>query len=142
MPSRSAAQEFYQQKRFALVGVSRDSKQLANALFRKLKEKGYEVYPVNPNAEQVEGVRCYASVKDLPVAVDGAIIMLPVDLSVSVIQDCQTAGVPRVWLHPAQPETIALAHGAGVKVVEGICPFMFLGGFPHNIHRFFTHMEA
>lgn len=75
-----------------------------------MKEKGYDVVPVNPRAEELEGVRCYPSVKELPAAVDGVLVMLPPAQAADVVRDC---------------------------------PHMFLGGgFPHNIHRFFTRLEA
>lgn len=148
MPSRKAIDDFLQQKRIAVVGVSRDSKQFQNGVFRRLKESGYEVVPVNPSAAEVEGVPCYPSVTALPQPVDGVLVMVPASRAAAVVQDCQVAGVKRVWLHrgggpgAVSPEAVALARQAGMSLVDGACPLMFLGGGLHKVHRFFTHIQA
>lgn len=73
--------------------------------------------------------------------------LAPAAQSAAVVQDCQAAGIRRVWLHrgggegSVSPEAVALARSAGMAVVDGACPFMFLGGFPHNIHRLFVRFE-
>lgn len=77
MPSRAVIEDFLRQKRLAVVGVSRDSKEFTNGLFRKLRESGYEVVPVNRNASEVEGEPCYSSVRALPGSVDGVLVMVP-----------------------------------------------------------------
>ena len=142
MPSRKAIDEFLAQKRIAVVGVCRNTKEFPNTVFRKLKETGHEVFPVNPHAEQLEGQPCYASVKALPGPVDGVVVMLPPDKSVGVVRECQEAGIPRVWLYRDSKEAASLAREGGVQVVASACPHMFMGGgFPHNIHRWFTRID-
>jgi predicted CoA-binding protein len=89
----------------------------------------------------------YRSLRDLPEPVDGALILVPPAQSAAVVRDCQAAGIRRVWLHrgagqgSVSPEAVALARSAGMALVDGACPFMFLGGFPHNIHRLFRHFD-
>jgi len=65
---------FLQRKRIAVAGVSRHADVTANALFKKLKDSGYEVFRVNPNAEVVEGVKCYANVMSVRGKIDGVVI--------------------------------------------------------------------
>lgn len=148
MPSRKAIDEFLKQKRIAVVGVSRDPQQFQNGVFRKLKESGYEVVPVNPATAEVEGVPCYPSVQAVPQPVDGVLVMVSASRAAAVVRDCQAAGVKRVWLHrgagtgAVSPEAVALARQAGMSLVDGACPLMFLGGGLHKVHKFFTHIQA
>lgn len=144
MPSRKAIDQFLQQKRIAMVGVSRDSKEFANTLYRQLKEKGYDMVPVNPAAAEVEGVPCYPTVAAIAGKVDGVLVMVPANKAMSVVQDSRAAGVEHIWFYRAagpgavSPEAVAAAQNAGMNVVDGACPFMFVGSWPHKIHRLFT----
>src|SRR5690348_690755 len=96
---KSAAEEFLAQKRIAVAGVSRDTRQPANLIYRRLRATGHEVFPVNPMAETVEGDPCYEAVTAIPGGVDGVVIVTPAEESAHVVEDCHAAGVPRVWLH-------------------------------------------
>jgi predicted CoA-binding protein len=128
---REAAEEFLAQPRIAVAGVSRDSKQPANLIYRRLRDAGHEVFAVNPNAELVEGDRCYASVTVLPAAVDGVVVVTTPEVAEQVARDCVSAGVPRVWLHRGlgpgsiSASAIALCRAHHVGVIAGGCPNMF-----------------
>lgn len=141
MPSRKVIKEFLGQKRIALVGVSRNSQQFANMVYRKFKEKGYEVVPVNATADQVEGVPCYHSVREIPGPVDAVLAILPESKEAAVVRDCQEAGIKRVWLRTGSKAAVAQGREAGLAVIDGACPFMFLGGGLHTVHRWFTKFE-
>lgn len=143
MASRRAIREFLGCRRIAVVGVSRNSKEFANTLYRRFKETGYEVIPVNPKAEQVEGDACYPSLGAVPGAVDGVLVLLPPGQNLTVVQECLAVGVKRVWFLKASKMAADVARRAGMSVVDGACPHMFLGGgFPHNFHRLLTRLEA
>jgi predicted CoA-binding protein len=128
---REAADEFLAQRRIAVAGVSRDSKQSANLIYRRLRDTGHEVFAVNPNAEQVEGDRCYASVSAIPGGVDGVVIVTPASASLDVVTDCAAAAVPRVWLHrgvgpgSSSEAAVAYCHEHGISAIPGGCPCMF-----------------
>ena len=128
---REAADEFLAQHRIAVAGVSRDGKQSANLIYRRLKDSGHEVFAVNPNADTVEGDRCYHSVKDIPGTVDGVVIVTPPDAAPDIAADCAAAGVTRVWLHrgvgpgSSSPEAIEYCHEHGITAIPGGCPCMF-----------------
>lgn len=147
MPSRAVIDDFLNQERLAVVGVSRNPQEMQNAIFRELRRHGYKVLPVNPSAREVEGVPCYPSVRDLPEPVDGVLVMVPAAQAAGVVRDCQAAGVTRVWLHrgagpgAVSPEAVGLARQAGMALVDGACPMMFLGGWFHQVHRFFTRLD-
>jgi predicted CoA-binding protein len=126
-----AADEFLAQRRIAVAGVSRDGKHSANLIYRRLRDTGHEVFAVNPNAEQVEGDRCYGSVSSIPGGVDGVVIVTPASASVEVATDCAAAGVPRVWLHrgvgpgSSSDAAVAYCHEHGINAIPGGCPCMF-----------------
>ncbi len=126
-----SADEFLAQHRIAVAGVSRDSKQPANLIYRRLRATGHEVFAVNPNATEVEGDRCYASVSAIPEGVDGCVIVTPAKAAKDVVADCATAGVHRVWLHrgigpgSTSEEAVELCHERGIDVIPSGCPCMY-----------------
>ncbi|MCB8929205.1 MAG: CoA-binding protein [Ardenticatenaceae bacterium] len=130
------AQEFLAQKRIAVAGVSRSSSEAANGIYRTLRDKGYEVFAVNPNAETVEDDPCYASMQAIPGGVDGAILVTNPEQTTQIVQDCVTAGVPRVWMHnntlmpsSVSDEGTAVCRENGIKVIAGGCPMMYFDPF-------------
>lgn len=142
---RDAATEFLAQPRIAVAGVSRDPKQPANLIYRRLREAGHEVFAVNPNAEEVEGDRCYAAVTDIPDHVDGVVVVTPPEASAAVVEDCALAGVSRVWLHrgigpgSVSEEAIEVCRAHGIAVIPGGCPNMF-GATSDRGHRGMLHV--
>jgi uncharacterized protein len=75
--------ELLRGKRFAVAGVSRHSGQAANAVYRKLRDSGYEVFPLNPNATAAEGVRCYPDLGSIPGPIDGVVVVTHPRVSVA-----------------------------------------------------------
>ncbi|HYF24620.1 MAG TPA: CoA-binding protein [Baekduia sp.] len=128
---REAAEEFLAQHRIAVAGVSRDPKQPANLIFRRLRDTGHEVFAVNPQADEVEGVHAFHAVAEIPGGVDGVVVVTPAAASAAVVEDCAAAGVPRVWLHRGigpgsrSDEAIEACHRHGIAVIPGGCPNMF-----------------
>jgi predicted CoA-binding protein len=126
-----AAEEFLAQPRLAVAGVSRDSKQSANLIYRRLRDTGHDVFAVNPHGEQAEGDRCYASVGAIDGGVDGVVIVTPGSASLDVAKDCAAASVPRVWLHrgvgpgSSSDAAVEYCHEHGISVIPGGCPCMF-----------------
>jgi predicted CoA-binding protein len=132
MPTlREAAEEFLAQRRIAVAGVSRDPRQPANLIYRRLREHGHDVFAVTPNADQVEGDRCFASVASIPDGVDGVVVVTAPAAAEGVVADCAAAGVPRVWIHrglgpgSSSEQAVALCRDHGIAVIPGGCPNMF-----------------
>ena len=139
MTSKAAVQDFIDQKTLAIVGVSRDGKKFGNAAFRELKAKGYRLFPVNPNAEEVEGERCYPSLAALPGPVDGVLIVVRPAETDKVVREAVEAGIPRVWMQQGSEsaEAVRYCQGHGVSVVHKECILMFAEptGLGHRMHR-------
>jgi uncharacterized protein len=132
MPAlKEAAEEFLAQPRIAVAGVSRDTKQPANLIYRRLKATGHEVFAVNPNAVTVEDDPCYPTVAAVPEALDGVVVVTTPEVAEDVVADCVAAGVPRVWLHRGMgpgsmsEKAVSYCHEHGVSVIPGGCPNMF-----------------
>jgi uncharacterized protein len=139
--------QFLAEKRLAFVGVSRNSADFSRGLFRELARRGYDVVPVNPGVEQVDGRRCHARLQDIVPPVTAAFVMTPPSMSAQVVRDGIEAGVQTIWLHrgvgqgSVTEEAVRTARAAGLAVVEG-CPYMFLPNADavHRVHGFFHRL--
>lgn len=122
---------FLRGRRFAVAGVSRQPGQAANAVFRKLRDAGYEVFPVNPRAPEVEGVTCYSTVGSVPGQLDGVVIATAPDVSAQIVRDCSAHHVRHVWFHRSfgngsvSEEAVRECGSRGLDCIVGGCPLMF-----------------
>ena len=127
----AAIATFLQGRRFAVAGVSRQPGQAANAVFRKLRDAGFEAFPINPNATEVEGSRCYRDVGDVPKPVDGVVIATAPDVATEIVRQCGDHGVRQVWFHRSfgngsvSEEAVRACHDRGIACIVGGCPLMF-----------------
>ena len=84
----------------AIIGASKDRNKYSNKAVRAYLSKGYEVFPVNPNEREIEGLKCYSSVLEIPVEVEAATIYLPPEIGIKVIDDIVKKGIKKVFLNP------------------------------------------
>jgi len=114
--------EFMAQKTFAVVGATDNPEKYGNQIFKNLKSRGYEVYPVNPRLEELEGVKCYASLDDIPLKVDVVDFVVPPEVTEVTLQKCKRLGLNRIWLQPGSESEAAIAfcHENSLKVVHDI----------------------
>lgn len=142
--------EFLDQRRIAVAGVSRQSDQAANAIFRKLRDAGYEVTPVNPATREVEGARCYPDLASIPGGVDAVMVVTPPEAAARVLEECAELGVRRTWLHRSigqgsvSKEALRVGRQRGVEVIEGGCPMMFVEpvDFGHKCLRWWVRRKG
>src|SRR5262249_22313159 len=92
--------DFLDQRRIAVVGVpgKNSAHPAANLIYRRLKKTGHEVFAVNPNLQMFENDRCYPDVRAIPGSVDGAVIITRPETTERIVQDCDAAGIRRVWM--------------------------------------------
>lgn len=137
--------DFLSQKRIAVAGVSRTpGAAAANGIYRRLRDVGYEVFAVNPNADTVEGDTCYHDLKSIPSGVDGVIIATRPEATDQLVQDCAEAGISRVWMHngihsmgtSVSEKAVEYCQQHNISVIAGACPLMF-GKPSDGFHRFF-----
>ena len=108
---------------FAVVGASRNPEKYGHKVFRDLLEAGYEVYPVNPKADEVLGHKCYPDLKSLPKKPDVVVFVVPPKVTESLAGQCVELGVKFVWMQPGaeSEEAIRVLEEAGVKVFHNVC---------------------
>jgi len=115
--------EFMAQKRFAIVGATNNTKKYGYEIFKNLTKRGYEVYPVNPKLKELEGVRCYPSLTDIPVRVDVVDFVVPPEVTETILKECKRLGLNRIWLQPGSESEAAIAfcNKNKLKVVHDMC---------------------
>jgi len=129
---KEAATEFLNQKRIAVTGVSRTpGKHGSNVVYKRLRERGYDVFAVNPNADTVEGDSAYHDLHSIPGSVEAVIIGTRPDRADETIRECAELGIKHVWMHrrPGGGSVSASATAYGrdhdITVIDGGCPCMF-----------------
>lgn len=129
MPSSVAA--FLAGKRFAVAGVSRNPQQAANAIFRKLRNSGFEVFPVNPNATETEGERCYPDLASTPGPLDGVVVATHPRDALGIVRQYGAQGLRQVWFHRSlgsgsvSDEAVRECNARGIQCIVGGCPLMY-----------------
>ncbi|RLF82648.1 CoA-binding protein [Thermococci archaeon] len=116
--------EFLNKKNvFAVVGASRDPKKYGHQVYKDLRKAGYRVYPVNPNADEILGDRCYPSIEDLPVKPDVVDIVVPPKITERVVKTCRKLGIRKIWMQPGSESEAAIkfCEENGMDVVHGVC---------------------
>ncbi len=148
---KHAASEFLAHKRVAVTGVSREPKgHGANVVYKRLLERGYEVYAVNPNADEVEGDRCYHDLRAIPGGVEAVVIGTRPEFAEQTMHECVELGIKHVWMHrgpgAGSVSKTAAEYGReqGLAVIDGGCPCMFepTADFGHKAMRFFFSLSG
>ncbi|MBN9326079.1 MAG: CoA-binding protein [Cellulomonas sp. 73-145] len=146
MKTADAAAEFLSQRRIAVTGVSRTpASHGANVVYKTLRDKGYEVVAVNPNATTVEGDPCYPDLASVPGGVDAVVIATGPDHADETMQQAMDAGVGHVWMHRSVDKgsvsatATALGRSHGITVIDGGCPLMY-GAASDPGHRFMCRL--
>jgi predicted CoA-binding protein len=129
---KDAATEFLGHRRIAVTGVSRTPKDHgSNVVYERLRDRGYEVFAVNPNADEVEGDRAYQDLRSIPGGVEAVVIGTRPEIADETMRDCAELGIAYVWMHrgpgAGSVSQAAAAYGRehGINVIDGGCPCMF-----------------
>ncbi|MFI7680408.1 CoA-binding protein [Actinophytocola sp. NPDC049390] len=127
-----AAAEFLACKRIAVTGVSRNpSGHGANVVHKRLKDRGYEVFAVNPNATEIDGDPCYPDISSIPDGVEAVVVATRAELAEHAVKECVALGIQHVWLHrsfgPGSVSPAATEYGRthNITVIDGGCPLMY-----------------
>jgi predicted CoA-binding protein len=139
------ARTFLEQRRIALVGLSRNDKDFSRFIFRELAARGIDVVPVHPAMREAEGRPCFRRLQDVTPPVDGAMLMTHPRDADRILADCVEAGVKRVWFHRGAGQGAGDARALDfcathdIVAVRDLCPFMALpgAGAGHRVHGWF-----
>jgi predicted CoA-binding protein len=143
-------QDFFAQKRIAVVGVSDQRETGCNAAYRRFKEAGYVVNAVNPHLTTFEGDPCYPDLKSIPEKPEAVFILTNPKVTEQIVQQCVDLGVRRVWMHclmgtkpglaegmtSVSQEAVRMCRENGIMVIPGACPNQYLKpDFGHTLMR-------
>jgi predicted CoA-binding protein len=141
---KEAASTFLANKRVAVTGVSRSPKDHgSNTVYKRLRDRGYEVFAINPNTDHVEGDLCYHDLKSIPGGVDAVVIGTRPEIAEDTMRECAELGIKHVWMHrgpgagSVSPTATDYGRQHGITVIDGGCPCMFgpTADFGHKIMR-------
>ena len=141
---KEAASAFLANKRVAVTGVSRTPKTHgSNTVYKRLRDRGFEVFAVNPNAHEVEGDRCYKDLASIPGGVDAVVIATRPEIAEHTMRECAELGIKHVWMHwgggatSVSPAATDYGRQHGITVIDGGCPCMFgpTADFGHKVMR-------
>lgn len=140
---------FLSNRSIAVAGVSRNPAQPANLIYRKLKDSGHRVFPINPNATQVEGDSSYPDLRSVPEPVEAVVIATHPDVSVQVVRDCAELGINQVWFHRSfgegsvSEEAVRECELRGIDCIVGGCPMMYCApvDFAHRCMRWILKLQ-
>jgi len=142
--------EFLAQKRIAVVGVSDKRESGCNMAYKKFKEAGYQVFPINPRISTYDGATCYADLKSIPEKPDAVFIFASPKITDQIVQQCVDLGIKHVWMHclmgtkpglsakttSVSPSAVDVCKANGISVIPGSCPNQFLKpDFGHKMMR-------
>jgi predicted CoA-binding protein len=129
---KEATSAFLAHKRIAVTGVSRTPQDHgANAVYRRLRDRGYEAFAVNPAEKEVEGDPCYHVLGDIPGGVDAVVIATEPDAAEATMRECADLGIKHTWMHRALgvdsvcDEATVYGRKHDITVIDGGCPLMF-----------------
>ena len=115
----------------AVIGASNDKHKFGNRAVRAFQQQGYTVVPINPHETEVEGLKAYASVLDVPGTIDMATFYVPGSVGVQVLDEVARKGIPEVWLNPGADDrqVVEKANALGLKTVRH-CSIIAIGDSP------------
>lgn len=136
MVTQKQINDFIASEPIAMVGVSRNPKKFGFTAFRELKEKGMNIIPVNPKAEEIHGVKVYPDIKSLPAEVRSLLVMTQKSATAGVVREAKESGIKKIWIQQMSEskEAIKELEGSGIDYISGQCILMFYK--PHSIHKF------
>jgi len=115
----------------AIIGASPERRKYGNKSLRAHQQAGYQVFPINPHVDQIEGLQAYASVTDIPVELDRVSMYVPPHVGITLLEEIAAKGCKEFWLNPGteSPELVAKARSLGLKPILD-CSIVDLGLSP------------
>lgn len=116
-------EEFINKRVWAIVGASHNPTKFGNKIVRDLHNAGYIVYPINPKEGEIEGLKVYPGLAELPEKPDVVDIVVPPAVTEKVVRQVQELGLPRVWMQPGSEseDAVRFCEENGIAVVHDAC---------------------
>ena len=117
----------------AVIGASTNPQKYGNKAVRAFRHQGYQVVPINPRASEVEGLKAYASVLDVPHAIDMATFYVPPEIGEAIIDDVAAKQIPEVWLNPGAESPALVSRARALKLRPIVaCSIVGIGENPND----------
>lgn len=122
-------QQMLAMKNWAVVGATEDTGKFGYKVYKKLKNRGYNVYPVNPKFDEIEGEKCYHSISDINDNIDVISMIVNPKVGMEVIDKANEKGIKNIWCQPGaeSEELIQRAQSYGMKIIYNECVLVELG---------------
>lgn len=140
MTKKESIQRFLAPKKIAIAGVSRNNKKFGYAIFNELRQKGFDICPINPNVDEIDGIKCFKTVAEMPAGYEKLFIVTPKSETDEIVKKAAEKGIKHIWVQQMsntdKTQTIAKEHG--VELIDKECIFMFAEPVTsvHKFHRF------
>ena len=129
---KQGAAEFLAHQRIAVTGVSRNpGNHGSNVVYQRLRDRGYQGFAINPNADTVEGDACYHDLTSVPGGVEAVVIATRPSYAEDTMRECAELGIKQVWMHRSfgagsvSDRATEYGRAHGITVIDGGCPLMF-----------------
>ena len=117
----------------AVIGASSNRAKFGNKALRAFKAEGFTVIPVNPNEPEVEGIRTYPTVLDVPEPIDMATVYVPPEIGITLLPQFEEKGIPEIWMNPGAESDDLLAEARRRKLnVIAACSIIGIGRSPYQ----------
>ena len=140
MTTLATIESFLSTRKLAIIGVSRNPKKFGRQVYDALKKKGFTVYGVNPNAENLNGDPCYKDIASLPDEVDRVFIVTPPEKTAENVSMALDKGIKNIWIQQKSDtgEALELLKDKDVNLIHNQCLLMYASPVkgPHKFHRF------
>jgi predicted CoA-binding protein len=121
-------------KTVAVIGASRDRQKFGNRALRAYRQQGYDVIAINPHEAEVEGAPTYASVLDVPGAIDMATMYVPPQIGIRVLEEIAKKNIPELWVNPGAESDELLSRASELKLKPIVaCSIIAIGMDPHGL---------
>jgi uncharacterized protein len=135
-------QEFFKPNKLAIAGASRNPKKFGGTVMTELRKRGLELFPVHPEAKEINGVPCYKAISELPAGVDHLFITTRKSQTTGLVEQAVQHGIRKIWIqqHSETPEALEIAKKHNIPVISGRCIFMFAEPVSsvHGFHRWLS----
>ncbi len=120
-------------KTVAVVGASSDRSKFGNKALRAFQAEGHTVIPINPNEREVEGLKTYASVLDVPEPIDMATVYVQPEIGRQLLAEFEQKRIPEIWINPGaeSDDLVAEAKRRRLNIIQA-CSIVAIGRSPYS----------
>ena len=137
MNKKESIEQFLAPKKLVIAGVSRNPKKFGYVVFNELRQKGFAICPVNPNLDEIDGVKCYKSILDVPDDFKKLLILTPKTETDKVLEQAAEKGIKHIWVQQMAntQDTEQIAKKLNIDIILKECIFMYAEPVK-GIHKF------